>query len=172
MDVPTDYRFLDVLLRAADDPEVGLGEYAQGVKVGPGTRMPRLPALYKPQKKWRLPSQVDPLDYLEYAPDRYEHEQVSMWRSSWFSLEITREDFPWVFEKVDRPSLIISTLEALALLVALKIKFGQEPDPNDMRVLIVPSLTDNRGNGAALNKLMSTGFPSSAVLMELAEGDC
>ena len=59
--------------------------------------------------------------------------------------------------------LIISTLEALALLVALKIKFGQEPDPNEMRVLIVPSITDNRGNGAALNKLMSTRFPSSAV---------
>ena len=32
----------------------------------------------------------------------------------------------------------------------------------------VPSVTDNRGNGAALNKLMSTRFPSSAVLMELA----
>ena len=37
-----------------------------------------------------------------------------------------------------------------------------------MRVLIVPSITDNRGNGAVLNKLMSTKFPSSAVLMELA----
>ena len=56
VDVPIDYRFLDMLLRAAEDPEVGLGDYAQGVKVGPGTRMPRLPALYKPKKKWRLPS--------------------------------------------------------------------------------------------------------------------
>ena len=100
------------------------------------------------------------------APD--EDGRLSTWRSSWFSLEITREDFPCVFEKGNRPSLIISTLEALALLVALKIKFGQEPDPNDMRVLIVPSITDNRGNGAVLNKLMSTRFPSSAVLMELA----
>ena len=54
MDVPIDYRFLDILLRAAEDPEVGLGEYAHGVKVGPGTRMPRLPAVYKPKKKWRL----------------------------------------------------------------------------------------------------------------------
>ena len=63
---------------------------------------------------------------------------------------------------------MISTLEALAMLIALKLKFGQEPDPDDMRVLIVPSITDNRGNGAALNKLMSTRFPSSAVLMELA----
>ena len=68
-------------LRAAEDPEVGLGEYAQGVKVGPGTRMPRLPALYKPKKKWRLPSQVDPLDYLEYAPDR-----SGVWRRNYATL--------------------------------------------------------------------------------------
>ena len=73
-----------------------------------------------------------------------------------------------MFEKGDRPSLVISTLEALSLVVALKIKFGQDPDPDEMRVLIVPSITDNRGNGAVLNKLMSTKFPSSAVLMELA----
>ena len=30
MDVPIDYRFLDILLRAADDPEVGLGDHAHG----------------------------------------------------------------------------------------------------------------------------------------------
>ena len=54
VDIPIDYRFLDVLLRASGDPETGLGDYAQGVRVGPGTRMPRLPALYKAKKKWRL----------------------------------------------------------------------------------------------------------------------
>ena len=32
-------------------------------------------------------------------------------------LEITREDFPWVCEKRYRPSLVIATLEALAILV-------------------------------------------------------
>ena len=103
-----------------------------------------------------------------YSQSGCSGKRLSTWWSSWFSLEITREDFPWVFEKGNRPSLIISTLEALALLVALKIKFAQEPDPNEMRVLVVPSITDNRGNGAVLNKLMSTRFPSSAVLMELA----
>ena len=80
----------------------------------------------------------------------------------------TREGFPWIFEKRNRPSLVISTLEAFAMLVALKLRFGRDPDPDDTRVLIVPSISDNRGNGAALNKLMSTRFPSSAVLMELA----
>ena len=48
-DVPTDYRFLHLLLHLSGDPEVGLGEYSQGVRVGPGTKMPRLPALYKPK---------------------------------------------------------------------------------------------------------------------------
>ena len=93
-----------------------------------------------------------------WFPALDEDGRISTWRSSWFSLEITKQDFPW----------IISTLEALALVVALKIKFGQDPDPDEMRVLIVPSITDNRGNGALLNNLMSTNFPSSAVLVELA----
>ena len=36
-------------------------------------------------------------------------------KSPWFSLEIRQDQFPWVFEKGRRPSLIISTLEALAV---------------------------------------------------------
>ena len=43
-ELPIDYRFLDLLLRASADPEVLLGSFVQGVKVGPGTRMPRLHA--------------------------------------------------------------------------------------------------------------------------------
>ena len=103
-----------------------------------------------------------------WFPARDQAGNLGPWLSSWFSLEITREEFPWIFEKGNRPSLVISTLEAFAMLVALKLRFGQDPDPDDTRVLIVPSFTDNRGNGAALNKSMSTRFPSSAVLVELA----
>ena len=32
----------------------------------------------------------------------------------------------------------------------------------------MPTWTDNRGNGSALNKMMTTRYPSSAVLMEMA----
>ena len=81
-DVPIDKRYLDLLLRAAGDPEVGLGEYAQGIRVGPGVRMPRLPALYKQKKHWRIPEQSDPLDYLESPQD----EGVN-WRRNYFSLD-------------------------------------------------------------------------------------
>ena len=45
---------------------------------------------------------------------RVQEGRLSPWWSSWFSLEITREDFSWMFEKGNRPSLVISTLEAFA----------------------------------------------------------
>ena len=32
--------------------------------------------------------------------------RLNPWLSSWFSLDITREEFPCVFEKGNRPSLL------------------------------------------------------------------
>ena len=43
-EVPIDLRFLQLLLRAAEDPEVGVGDFALGVRVEPGVKLPRLPA--------------------------------------------------------------------------------------------------------------------------------
>ena len=53
-DIPIDFRFLELLLEASGDPEVGLGMFARGVRVGPGVRLPRLPALYAKKKRWLL----------------------------------------------------------------------------------------------------------------------
>ena len=39
-DIPLDFRCLDFLLRASRDPEVALGSFAGGVRVGPRTRLP------------------------------------------------------------------------------------------------------------------------------------
>ena len=86
----------------------------------------------------------------------------------WFSLEITRDEWPWVFEKSSKQALIISTLEALAVLVGLTVYYGETPKTKRSSTRIVPTTTDNRGHGAALNKLMTTRYPASAVLMELA----
>ena len=73
-----------------------------------------------------------------------------------------------MFEKSSKPALIISTLEELAVVVALKVYYGETSGRNRSSIRIVPTTTDNRGNGAALNKLMTTKYPASAVLMELA----
>ena len=89
-------------------------------------------------------------------------------RSRWFSMEIDRLKFPWVFSPGDRSSRVIATLESLAVLLALKDFYP--PGDGDIRRKIrpQPTWTDNRGNGAALNKHMSTQYPVDAVLMELA----
>ena len=55
--MPIDFRLIDLLLRASKDPEVALATIAEGVRVGPGARLPRLPALYPKKRKWRLPEQ-------------------------------------------------------------------------------------------------------------------
>ena len=44
-----DYRFLQLLLTAAEDPEVSLGEFARGVRVGPGARLPRISKELEPE---------------------------------------------------------------------------------------------------------------------------
>ena len=86
--------------------------------------------------------------------------KVSINASRWFSHEITRDEY-WVFEKSSKPALVISTLEAPAVLFALKVYNGEEPRTDRSSIRIVPTTTDNRGNGA-------TRYPASAVLMELA----
>ena len=44
-----------------------------------------------------------------------------------FAFEVTKEDFPWICQRDDTPSRVISTLEALGVLVALKLKCGEDP---------------------------------------------
>ena len=48
--------------------------------------MPRLPALFRPKRKWRLASQQDPLDYLEQSTD-----PGSVWRRNCASLATFEE---------------------------------------------------------------------------------
>ena len=93
--------------------------------------------------------------------------KINVRMSRWFSLEVNEEKWPWIFEKRSEP-LIISPLEALAVVVALKVYYGDVPGSGRSRFRVVPTTTDNRGNGAALKKLMTTKYPASAVLMEIA----
>ena len=85
-----------------------------------------------------------------------------------FSLEVKKGHWPWVYAKGDKPALVTSTLEALAVLLALEMFFGGESKGHHTNVQIMPTWTDNRGNGSALNKMMSTRYPASAVVMEMS----
>ena len=89
----------------ADDPEVGLGECSQGVRVGPGKRMPRLPALHGPKRKWSLASQHDPLDYLVQTP-----EPGGVWRRNYSTLEAFEDQVLEVMhDQATRGQLLVLT---------------------------------------------------------------
>ena len=63
--------------------------------------------------------------------------------------------------------LSISTLQAFAVLVGLKVCCGEPPAAHRAKIQVMPTWTDNCGNGAALTRLVSTRFPVSAANMEL-----
>ena len=69
---------MDQLLRAAQDPDRGIGKFARRVRVGPGARLPRLPALYRPKREWKLPGQENPDGYLDEG-----HDTEAVWRSNY-----------------------------------------------------------------------------------------
>ena len=80
-----------------------------------------------------------------WFPTRGSDGSVSVWDSPRFSMKVTETDFAWVYEKGNKPSLAISTIEALSIVVALKLKFGQEGIEEMKKIMVVPSITDNRG---------------------------
>ena len=82
--------------------------------------------------------------------------------SMWFAFEVAKEDFLWIFQRDDTPSRVISTLEALGVLAAWKLKNGEDPPKHRSRITVAPTVTDNRGNGAALKKRVTSKYPSSA----------
>ena len=92
--MPIDFRFLDVMLRAAEDPEVGRGGFAGGVRVGSGVRMPRLPALCRPKMKWRLTEQATPPPHSTHhtTPHHTHHTHAHTQRTTTTELDSTVKD--------------------------------------------------------------------------------
>ena len=87
-----------------------------------------------------------------WFPTRGSDGVISVWDSPWFSMEVAQKDFPWVYERGNKPSLVFSTIEALAIVAALKLRYGQEGLAESKKIMVVPSVRDNRGNGAVLKK--------------------
>ena len=67
------------------------------------------------------------------------------WRSPWFSIEGTEEEWPWVYEKGGRPALIISTLEALAVLISPPTLFRRHSLPAPFKDHGCPDLDRQQG---------------------------
>ena len=87
----------------------------------------------------------------------------STWEASWFSVRITRKAFPWIWCRGE-PGRNIAALELLATLFCV-VLFADNFKGSE---IAITGLTDNKGNSQALAKFMTTKFPLSAVLMELA----
>ena len=61
-----------------------------------------------------------------WAPELDEEGRPDPWRSRWHSLEITRAEKQWIFERGDKPARVIPTIEALAVLMGLKLFYGDD----------------------------------------------
>ena len=147
-DLLIDFRFLGLLLKTAKDPEIGLGDFAQGVRVGPGSGMPRLPALYRPKRRWRLASQTDRRAYL----DEEDHSAESAWRKNYATVQPLAKEVFDVLDDQTRRGMFIRLPEQVA----------KEKYPN----LVVASLGANRKdrpNGEVTTRVLHDGTNGLAV---------
>ena len=78
--------------------------------VGPGARLPRLPALYPPKRKWRLLEQADPSDHNEPAL-----ESDAVWRSNYSTLAELADKVVEVMEDQARRGQVLKLSEEEAL---------------------------------------------------------
>eukprot|EP00438_Fugacium_kawagutii_P028975 Skav210536 [mRNA] locus=scaffold3045:358236:363217:- [translate_table: standard] len=85
----------------------------------------------------------------------------------WFSVELTRANAPWVFLKGE-PFKVIASLELLAVTVAVMVFSPEASWKGTAGRLLLPAFTDNLANTYVLDKFMTTAFPLSVILMELA----
>ena len=86
----------------------------------------------------------------------------------WFAVEIKKEWAPWAFAKMNDPKRTIASLELLGTLLCLKI-FGREAMKGHLGTIGMTGSTDNQGNSYAAQKLLSTKWPLTVVLLELVE---
>jgi hypothetical protein len=89
-------------------------------------------------------------------------------QARWFFVEVTADWAPWAFSKQGDPKRVIATLELLGTILCLHL-FKNEYHPGDSGYVNVAGGTDNAGNTFAMKKLMSTKWPLTVLLIELAE---
>ena len=89
----------------------------------------------------------------------------------WFSLEVEKGWAPRAFVKGDTKGdtkKVIAALELLATLIGVRLWVPEGQTKQTSRVAI-KGYTDNQSNESLLKKSMTSKFPSTLILMELAE---
>ena len=85
----------------------------------------------------------------------------------WFSVKADRKSCPWLYLKGE-PFRSIAAAELLAVTVAVKV-FGEGAEwKGGEGRFSISGFTDNSSNSYVVDKFLSTKFPVSMVLMELA----
>ena len=87
--------------------------------------------------------------------------------SRWFSMSLDRKSAPWAFVKGE-PFRSIAALELTAVLVAVKLFCVDGVWKDKRATLTLTAYTDNVSNTYVLKKYMSSKFPLSVILLELA----
>ena len=85
----------------------------------------------------------------------------------WFSIELDRRSAPWAFVKGE-PFRAIAALELTAVLVAVKLFCVGELWKGRRAILKLTAFTDNVSNTYVLKKFLTSKFPLSVILLELA----
>ena len=88
-------------------------------------------------------------------------------KARWFSVEITRENCPWLYVRGE-PHRTIAASELLAVTLAVML-FGPDSHWHSKHGrLVLSGFTDNSSNAHLIDKYLSVKFPVSLVLMELS----
>ena len=85
----------------------------------------------------------------------------------WFTIPITPESHPWVYEKDDDPQRFISSLELLADVYM--VEYLGTRHPGQAGQLYAPLTTDNYGNTFIIKKHFTATFPNCCLVMELTD---
>jgi len=103
-----------------------------------------------------------------WRPVRDETGQIDKGRSPWFFVALDDQVAPWAYEKDRQPFRVVASLEAVAALVAVLTLGPLDGASRARGAVLLPLLTDNRGNSHALSRLMTTKYPLCLWVMELA----
>jgi len=103
-----------------------------------------------------------------WLPRRDEAGNIDLSLSPWFFVKLDEFVAPWAYEKDRQPFRVVASLEALAVLVAVHTLTTPVVGCTCKGSIMLPLMTDNRGNSFALTRLMTTKYPLCILVMELA----